>query len=648
VNTPPPEVLARYEILDLDDRPFDVESLPARRVFAGHEGGSAVLHIRELATRREWWILLRASAVIGPDGKPEFAINIWHDVTFERRQERQAQYLAEATVSLGRSLRMDDMLSLLAGKLVPWLGDWCSIYVLDGERLTDVAVAHADESKQAVANEYRQRFPPDPAHADGVWGVIRSGSAEVFNGITDETLTRSTVDPEALRLLRSLGMRATLIAPMRIHDRVLGAIALVSAQKERHYDAADVQLLEEVGRRAGVALENAQLYKAAQEAARRAEEASRAKDEFLATLSHELRTPLSSILGWSSLLKDRVKDASLVKPVEVIHRNAVAQIKIIEDILDVSRVIAGNFRIEVKPTDVVAITREAIDVVRPAAAAKKLSIDFVPSHDFCLMIADPERLQQIVWNLLSNAVKFTDEGTIRVTVGREGSKAVISVRDTGRGIEPAFLPHVFERFRQADSTSTRRVGGLGLGLALVRHMVELHGGRVVAESEGLGKGSTFTITLPVGSTIPPLDGPEPPRAETSTAEGQSLRGVSVLVVDDETDSRDRLAEVLQGAGAAVETAASAAEAYERFRRAPPDVLVSDVGMPEEDGNSLVRRIRALPVSEGARVPALALSAFSRGEDSLSALAAGFTTHVSKPVDTETLVAAVAKLASAKS
>ncbi|HSU40686.1 MAG TPA: ATP-binding protein, partial [Polyangiaceae bacterium] len=321
-----------------------------------------------------------------------------------------------------------------------------------------------------------------------------------------------------------------------------------------------------------------------------------------------------------------------------------AQVKIIDDILDVSRVITGNFRIDTKPTDVVAIVRDALEVIRPAASAKKISIDFMPSSDFCLMIADPERLQQVVWNVLSNAVKFTDSGAIQVRVGPEGSKVVISVRDTGKGIDPAFVPHVFERFRQADSTITRRVGGLGLGLALARHIVELHGGGIAAESDGLGKGATFTITLPVRAIVPvPLDSPQRTSASTGSDEAQSLQGIRILIVDDEPDARDMLAEVLQSAGAIAETARSAAEGYERFRAAPPDVLISDIGMPEEDGYSFIRRIRALPGSEAARVPALALTAFTRPEDRTSASAAGFTTHVSKPVDPEALVSAIANL-----
>jgi PAS domain S-box-containing protein len=521
VRTPPAELVKRFDLFDINGRPFRVEELPARRVLAGEESASAVLHVRELATQWDWWVQIRAGAVLGDDGKPSLAISIWHDVTAARRQEVQSKYLAEATSALGRSLVYDEMLTTLARALIPGLADWCSIYLLEGGRLRDVTVAHVNPEKQMAAQRYRQKFPPDPAHAGGVWGVIRSGAAEVFNDITAEKLKRSTTDPEALELLRSLGMTAALLAPIRARDRVLGVIALVYAQPGRRFDPSDVTLVEELGRRAGVALENAQLYQAAQEAAkiaaesakqaeeaaRAAEEASRAKDEFLATVSHELRTPLNAILGWSSLLKDRITDAATAKPIEVIYRNAQAQAKIIEDILDVSRVITGKFHLDPRPTDLIVIARDSIEVVRPSAEAKRIRIEFTPCADTCVLVVDPVRIQQVVWNLLSNAVKFTEPGgSLQLSIQQDGAQVVLTVADTGQGIDPAFLPYVFDRFKQADASMTRRVGGLGLGLALVRHIVELHGGRVEAASEGVGRGSTITVTLPIRVVTPLSEG----------------------------------------------------------------------------------------------------------------------------------------------
>jgi PAS domain S-box-containing protein len=376
-----------------------------------------------------------------------------------------------------------------------------------------------------------------------------------------------------------------------------------------------------------------------------AEEANRVKDEFLATVSHELRTPLNAIVGWASLLRRRSGDPEIAKAVEVIDRNARAQAKIVDDILDVSRIVTGKFRLEPRPLDLAAVAAEALEVVRPSAVAKQIALEFDPGPEGCPLVGDPERLQQIAWNLLSNAVKFTDPGgSVRASVRREGASAVLTVADTGRGIEPSFLPHVFERFRQADSSTTRRFGGLGLGLALVRHIAELHGGTVAVESEGEGKGATFSITLPARVAVPAFsrlgDSAQP-------SEGPAvgpLLGVRVLVVDDDRDARDLLSAVLAQAGALVEVASSAEAGFSALRSFRPHVLVSDVGMPGEDGLSFMRRVRALDPAEGGAVPSIALTAYTRGEDRTKALAAGFTEYVGKPVDPDQLVAAIEGLA----
>jgi signal transduction histidine kinase/CheY-like chemotaxis protein len=451
-----------------------------------------------------------------------------------------------------------------------------------------------------------------------------------------------------LEVLRDLGLKALIVAPIRIRSDVVGAISIVSTESGRRYDVSDVALAEELGRRVGLAVENAQLYKAAQDAATRAEEASRVKDEFLATVSHELRTPLNAIVGWSTLLRGRVLDPAIAKPLEVIYRNAQSQVKIIEDILDLSRVITGKFSLEPKPTDLVAIARDTLEVVRPSAIAKNITLEFRPQADCCLLVADSERLRQVIWNLLSNAVKFTGgEGTVQLLVSQEGSSIALTVKDTGKGIEPTFLPFVFDRFRQADSSKSRRTGGLGLGLALVRHIVELHGGRVAAGSEGLGRGASFTVTLPVRAVVPAVtpDEPSVPRLDGLLKQpSMTLTRVRVLVVDDEADARDLIASVLVDAGASVATARSAAEGFDSLKQSRPDVLVSDIGLPGEDGLSFIQRVRGLAPADGGRVPALALTAYARETDRTQALTAGFTTHIGKPVDPAALVSAVSNLA----
>ncbi len=647
LDTPRAALAARFDVRDAEGRALALDELPARRVLAGEEASATTLHVRERATRREWWVLLRASAVLDASGAPELAISIWHDVTIERRHEQETLTLMRATTAIASSLVASDMLPALGRALLPNLGDWCSIYLREGKELRVVTVNHTDAEKVDAAREYRRRYPPDVTHTGGVWQVMDTGRSLVDNQVDEASLARSIADTEARRLLLSIGMKAVVLAPIRANERVLGVIALVSAATDRRYDDSDVALVEEIGRRAGVALDNAQLYSAAQQAANRAEEASRAKDEFLATVSHELRTPLNAILGWSSLLKERFAEGGLVKPIEVIHRNAQAQVKIVDDILDVSRVINGKFRLSLRPSDVVAIVRSGIEVVRPSAEAKQIAINFQPPEQLDPLLADPERLQQVVWNLLSNAVKFSDPGAkVDVSLRQDGAQLQLTVADTGRGIEPGFLPFVFDRFKQADSSTTRRVGGLGLGLALVRHIVELHGGRVAASSSGVGQGAAFTVTLPLrparphGAAATVVANASPSVDANGNA---ALHGARVLVIDDEPDARELLAAVLTEAGADVRLASSAAEGFELFKRFQPSVLVSDIGMPEEDGLSLMRRIRALPASEGSRVPSLALTAFAADADRRRALAAGFSAHIGKPVNPEALVATLAQL-----
>lgn len=379
-----------------------------------------------------------------------------------------------------------------------------------------------------------------------------------------------------------------------------------------------------------------------------AEQASRMKDEFLATLSHELRTPMTPILGWAQILR-RVAgtDAKVAQAAEVIERNAIAQTRIIDDLLDMSRIVSGKVRLDVRGYDPREVIDAALDAVRAAAQARGVALESSIDPGVPLLRGDPQRIQQVLWNLLSNATKFTGkDGRVAIdarVAGAEGGPVVrIRVADTGLGIAPAFLPHVFERFRQADSSATRNHGGLGLGLAIVKQLVEMHGGTVSASSAGLGQGATFTLDLPV----PPDAHPAPaPRGATPLAAAESPlpRGLRVLVVDDEADARDWIARVLADAGAEVRTAASADEAMRCLQAFRPQVLVSDIGMPGRDGYALIREIRMLPDAATSAMPALALTAFARAEDGIRALTAGFQLHLGKPVDEARLLAAVASL-----
>ena len=399
--------------------------------------------------------------------------------------------------------------------------------------------------------------------------------------------------------------------------------------------------------------EEARLELAREQAARaEAEAANRLKDEFLATLSHELRTPLTAILGWAKLLADgQVSEGKAADAFGAIYRNARTQAQLIDDLLDVSRVITGKLRIEVAPVNLGAVVEAAAAVVRPAAEAKGVALNVSLGGEALTVNGDPARLQQVVWNLLSNAVKFTPAGgRVEARVRRAGSQMEVAVSDTGQGIEAEFLPHVFERFRQAEMGTTRRHAGLGLGLAIVRHLVELHGGTVKAESEGEGKGSTFIVRLPVRAvraaeeTTARAERPARPEASDAASATHTLEGVKVLIVDDEPDARRLLTELLSQRGAEVSAAASAAEALETLQAWRPDVLLCDIGMPDGDGYELIRRVRELPLERGGRTPAAALTAYAGPADRARALASGFQTHVAKPVEPAELAAVVAGLA----
>jgi signal transduction histidine kinase/CheY-like chemotaxis protein len=374
----------------------------------------------------------------------------------------------------------------------------------------------------------------------------------------------------------------------------------------------------------------------------RVEEASRLKDEFLAMLSHELRTPLNAILGWSSiLLHDRVDPALHRRGLQAVERNARAQVQLVEDVLDMARIITGKLRIEPIPVEILPAVEAAVETVRPAADGKRIRLSVQPSGDVSQVLADPARLQQILWNLLSNAVKFTPEGGgVMVRIGRSHSRVEVAITDTGIGIERAFLPHVFDRFRQADQSVTRRHGGLGLGLAIVKHLAELHGGHAGASSPGPGRGATFTLTLPVAA----LGAGRAAGGETAETEAFALRfpGRRLLVVDDDGATRELLAELFTRAGAEVVTAASAAQAFDAVRGAAYDLIVADIGMPGEDGCALMRRIRQLPAPQGG-VPALALSAYTRVEDRASTHEAGFSDFLGKPAAPQDVLRAVDRL-----
>ena len=446
-------------------------------------------------------------------------------------------------------------------------------------------------------------------------------------------LLGETVKGQQLMLTNAKGrdiIIETAGIPLRVSGRLIGAVAVWNDITERTRIERERELLL-----------------ASERAARcEAEHANRVKDEFVATLSHELRTPLNAILGWAQLLRRGRPDPEDVKEaLEVIQSNALAQKQLIDDLLDVSRMMSGKIRLNRRALNVSHAAAEALASIRPQAEENGLRLEEAIEHEAGCVQADPERLQQILWNLLSNAVKFTPAGgQIRFAVERQGQNAVLTVSDTGIGIRPEFLPSLFERFRQADASTTRRYRGLGLGLSLVKQLVDLHGGSISASSPGENQGTTFTLTLPL------IIGPVMECPATAAGGGgddgepeTTLQGLRVLIVDDLADARELLSRLFREYSAAPIAVASAAAALEQIRKAPPDVLVSDISMPDEDGYSLISKVRALPAERLARIPAIAVTAFARPEDRNQAIRAGFQAHVSKPVDPAELIALVAGL-----
>ena len=435
---------------------------------------------------------------------------------------------------------------------------------------------------------------------------------------------RSEIYLRTLRLLEGLRNVVLLERPIRL-GAALSLIRSAMRGRQRQYELRD-------------------LLRALADAREEAESVNRLKDEFLATLSHELRTPLNAILGWTTMLRDgNVQPRHVMRALDTIHRNATAQVQIVNDLLDVSRIVRGNIQLAPKLIALGPLLTLAVESIMPTAEAKGVSVTTSLGVEPVYVWADHNRLQQVFWNLLSNAVKFTSTGgKVETSIDVEGTDVRVSVADTGRGIAPVFLPHVFERFRQADGSATREHGGLGLGLAIVRQLVELHGGRMTAESAGVGLGSTFTVYLPIRH-VEKRPGISIPIERRARVRALDLEGAHILIVDDERDARDLLRTMLANTGARISEADSANEALRVFAEDRPDIMLADVAMPVQDGYSLMRTLRSLPDGEGTLVRAVAVSAYARREDRQRALKAGFNDHVCKPVQPDELFDALERV-----
>ena len=534
---------------------------------------------------------------------------------------------------------------------------------------------HSDGGGERLRYFFRCAAPEDELFSDAVPSVLSRALKSVVSR------RRALRLNDADDLLRRGGKTSDLVhcflgAPMLSADGVQGWVYLINKSDADDFNEADERLAATLATQVAVAYENAVLYSEAQrhasdlqleiterkqaeeerakllireQAARaEAEQANRTKDEFLATLSHELRTPLSAILGWSHLVRTgKLDEPQMSRAFETIERNARSQSQLIDDLLDVSRIITGKLQIEPRAVDLCGVIDASIEAVRPSFEAKDIKVETELQASGCFVSGDQNRLQQIFWNLLSNAVKFTPErGKVRVEARRVDSQVRVSVSDSGIGITPEFLPYIFDRFRQADGSTTRVHGGLGLGLSIVKHLVQLHGGGVAVHSEGKNRGTTFTVNLPLVSAMA-ADKSE--NGVTPQADGNGLpasfatllAGLRILVVDDEADSRELVMAILTRCGGKVKCCETAAEALKTFRAWKPDLLVSDIGMPVEDGYALITKLRKLRLKLAQQKPAIALTAYATDDDRARSLAAGFQVHVAKPIEPEALVRSIA-------
>jgi PAS domain S-box-containing protein len=555
-------------------------------------------------------VLDRGYVARSEDGKPVRMIGAMLDVTERKRAERVATFMAAASAVLASSLDYHATLSRVAELSVPVLADWCLVDLRTGnETFARLAIVHegAGNASEAFAADVRE--------------VITSGAPKLIEHVAD-----------------TLDIRSALIVPLVVvgGDRPLGALTLAMSRSRRVLSERDRAIVEDVARRAAMAIEHARLYDDAQKA-------NLAKDEFLAILSHELSTPLTIILGWSGILsREDVSPEELLQGVESIRAGALAQAQLIDDVLDLSRVTTGKLRLDVQPVSIGQLVADSLTAVRVAAAAKRIDLIAPDTIAAGTVLGDGNRLRQVIWNLLTNAIKFTPAGgTVTVELDNTTATVRLIVTDTGKGIARDFLAHVFEPFRQGDASTTRAHGGLGLGLAIVRHLVEGHGGTVAAFSEGVDRGARFVVELP---SVPETTATSAKDLRSSRSE---LAGVRVLFVDDQADARELARVIFSNAGAESTITSCASEALEALDRLPIDIVVADIAMPEVDGYALIAEIRRRDAIAQRHTPAIAATAYRGEDDRARALAAGFDAYVKKPMDAATLTSTVAGVMAAR-
>ncbi|MGI9013634.1 MAG: PAS domain S-box protein [Phycisphaerales bacterium] len=575
------------------------------------------------------WIARSGKVFPGEDGQPLRMIGIGLDVTHRKRAEETSRFLADASAALAVLVDFDSTLQRVSSLAVPSFADWATVDLAEADgSLRRVSVSHTDPTKVQLAHEVHRRFPPDPAAPKGAWNILRTGRSEIVPEITDELLAQSVNDAELLDIMRELGLKSYIGVPLTVRGKTLGAITFINAESGYRYDNTDLAVAEDLASRVAIAIENAQLYKELQEADRR-------KDEFLATLAHELRNPLAPIRNAVQIMKLSHEQEAKEQARILIERQLEQMVRLVDDLMDVSRISRNKLELRTERVDLAKVVQNAVETSRPLIEemGHDLTVTLPPQPVY--LDADPTRLAQVFLNLLNNSAKYTEPGgDIRLTAELQGRDVLVAVKDTGIGIAADKLPGVYDLFSQVEGVSSRQQGGLGIGLSLVKRLVEMHGGSVEAHSDGRGKGSTFTVRLPV---LIAESAPDRPSEQVEAAPRTSLR---ILVVDDNRDSARSLAMILRLNGNDPHTAYDGEEAVASAGKIKPDVVLLDIGLPKLNGHEACRQIREQPWGRGMVM--IALTGWGQGDDIRRSKEAGFDHHLVKPVDPDALMKLLAE------
>jgi len=597
-----------------------------QRVFDSNEPKKEVERtITTKSGERRLWSFMASAPGKLHDGR-RFLVGMATDVTERKQSEQAAKFLADASAAISELVDYESTLQRVAWLAVPFFADWCAVDMLDSSgQLRRLAVAHIDPSKVELAHQLYHEYPPDPAAPRGIWAMLRGGHSEWIERISEKDLLADVRDPRLADLLRQLELRSYIGVPLIVRGKPVGVMTFIAAESGRTYRHSDLALAEDLARRAAITIENCQLYAEAREADRR-------KDIFLATLAHELRNPLAPIRSSVEVMKLKgIDDPELQWARDVIERQVHQMARLVDDLLDISRISRGKIQLHQETVELSEIVSRALETTRPLIEAQQHQIIVTLPAKTVFLTVDPTRLEQVLANLLNNAAKYTEPGgEIVLSAEVEGSEAVLRVRDTGIGISAELLPHVFDVFVQADDADPRAGGGLGIGLSLVRSLVQMHGGTITAHSEGKGQGSEFVVRLPLPAQ-PSASVAKPNSPATASNEEERF---DVLIVDDNIDAAQSLAKLLQLQGHDVRVAHDGSHALELLAATQFDLAFLDLGLPRMSGFELARRIRTLPLRKHIRL--VALTGWGQDEDRRKSHEAGFDVHLTKPIDAATL------------